>query len=71
MEIAFRVMSDKFNFTENHPITVSIVQKKNELEQQVINEDWYRIDYHKCFHDEDKPCKKWNTIASKGEVPQE
>ena len=42
-----------------------------EIEEELLNDNYYEVKYHLCNHDIPKSCADEEAVASKGEIPED
>lgn len=50
---AYEIKSPQGRFLREYPNTIDVESKTAEIEQEVINETYYQISMHNCYHDQD------------------
>jgi hypothetical protein len=41
-----------------------------EIEEELLNDNYYEVKYHLCNHDIPVPCEDETVVSSKGEIPE-
>lgn len=67
----FRITAESINETRSYSVNRDKEMILIDIENELENDEWYQIKYHKCNHDIPEPCKDETIVAEKGEIPEE
>ncbi len=66
----FKITAESKEEIRSYSVSRNKEEILGDIESELATDEYYRVEYHKCKHDIPKPCKPWEVVAEKGEVPE-